>query len=227
MTFPVPKGMEEYVKSTELCDCDCDEIKQKAQELTRTASSPQQAALSIFNFVRDQIIFATDFATTKASETLSKRKGFCLTKTNLQVALLRAIGIPARYHQVVLHKEVLKGILPCLIYKKFPEKIWYHPCCECYISEKWISCDLVLDKTLYEAACKKGIISKESMPTIDWDGENDLITITHWMLEDIGTQASYDDISKKVMDENKMPNFLFKMAVSIINRSINKLRQMT
>ncbi|GAH95260.1 unnamed protein product, partial [marine sediment metagenome] len=34
----------------------------------------------------------------KASVTLKIRNGFCVTKSNLQVALLRAINIPARYH---------------------------------------------------------------------------------------------------------------------------------
>ncbi|NIM98443.1 MAG: transglutaminase, partial [candidate division Zixibacteria bacterium] len=112
MLFQPPEGMEEYLKPTELCDADNDQVTTKAEKLTRDASSAKESALSIFNFVRDQIPFGLDSLDTKASRTLRKGYGFCVTKTNLQVALLRSIGVPARYHQVVLHKDVLKGIVP-------------------------------------------------------------------------------------------------------------------
>ncbi len=40
--------------------------------------------------------FGLDPSDTKASVALRKKYGFCVTKTNLQVALLRSIGVPAR-----------------------------------------------------------------------------------------------------------------------------------
>jgi len=39
------------------------------------------------------------------------------------------------------------------------EKIWFHPWCECNISGKWIACDSVFNKNIYNAAIKNGIIS--------------------------------------------------------------------
>jgi hypothetical protein len=126
---------------------------------------------------------------------------------------------------VVLHKDVLKGILPDSIHKKLDEKIWYHPWCECYLEGKWVSCDLYLDKPLYDAACRKGIISKEDMPKIDWDGENDLRTATSWIIEDVGTLASFDDICGKVMDESKIPNIVLRIMYNFSNRYTNKLRK--
>ena len=175
--------------------------------------------------MRDKIPFGMDFFYTKASETLKKGYGFCITKTNLQIALMRAVGIPARYHQVVLHKDVLKGILPDSIHKRIDERIWYHPWCECYLSGKWVACDSYLDNALYEAACRKGILSKDKMPTIDWDGEGDLKIASSWMIEDVGTYASYEEICKKAMDEIKMPKFLFKISKISSNRYINKVRK--
>ena len=225
MKFQVLKVMQEYVKSTEFCDCDNEEIKLKAEDLTKNASSPKEAALNIFHYVRD-FPFAIGRTDTKASKTLKEGKGFCVTKTNLQIALLRAVGIPARYHQVVLHKDAIKGIIDDSVQKKMDEKIWYHPWCECYLSGKWIACDLYLDKDTYNAAIKNGIISKEKMPTIDWDGERDLKPATPWMLEDVGTHASYDEVCKQVMMKDmKMPNFLLKMAFNKTNRYTNKLRK--
>lgn len=224
MKFQVPERMQEYVSPTVFCDCDREAIKQKAEELTRDISSPKEAAMMIFNYVRDQILFAISRTDVKASATLKEGKGFCVTKTNLQIALLRAIGIPARYHQVVLHKDSLKGIVPGFAYKMMDEKIWYHPWCECYLSGKWIACDLYLDKDTYNAAVKNGIISKEKMPSIDWDGETDLKIATPWILEDVGTHSSYDEICKKVVKETKVPQFLMRVAFNQSNRYTNKLR---
>jgi hypothetical protein len=63
------------------------------------------------------------------------------------------------------------------------------------------------------------------MPTIDWDGESDLKTAASWMLEDVGTHVSYDDVCKKIMDEIKVPKFLFKIVLKISNRYTNKVRK--
>ena len=225
MKFQVPEGMEEYVRPTEFCDCDCEEIRQKAEELTRDVSSPREAAMKIFYYVRDEIPFAIGRTDVKASTTLRDKKGYCVTKTNLQIALLRAIGIPAQYHQVVLHKDVLKGIVPGFIHKLMDEKIWFHPWCECYLSGQWIACDLYLDKDTYNAAVKNGIINKEKMPSIDWDGETDLKIATPWMLEDVGTHISYDEVCKKVVKETKFPQFLMRVAFNQSNRYTSKLRE--
>jgi hypothetical protein len=221
----VLKETEAYLKPTELCDCDTNEIMNKAKELSLDAKSSIEAAINIFNFVRDEITFKFDFPSVKASETLQKGYGFCVTKTNLQVALLRAIKIPSRYHQVKLHKDVLKGILADSIHKKMDEIIWYHPWCECNCSGKWVACDSMFDTALYETACHKGIIDKEKILTIDWDGESDLHFVSSWVVEDAGTHESYDDICTQVMDELKMPKFLFKMMVlNKLNRHLQKIR---
>jgi len=225
MKFQVSEEMQEYVKPTEFCDCDSEAIRQKAQELTTDIDSPKEAAMKIFSYVRDHIPFAISRTDVKASRTLKDGKGFCVTKTNLQIALLRAAGIPARYHQVVLHKDVLKGIIPDFIHKMIEEKIWYHPWCECYLSGRWIACDLYLDKDTYNAAVKNGAINTEKIPTIDWDGETDLIIATPWILEDVGTHVSYDEISKKVVKETKVPQFLMKLAFNQSNRYTKKLRE--
>jgi hypothetical protein len=224
MKFQVPEEMQEYVSPTEFCDCDCTEIKQKAEELTGDASSPKEAAMKIFNYVRD-ITFVISLPDIKASRTLKDGKGFCVTKTNLQIALLRATGIPARYHQVVLDKKVLKGLISDFAYNKLEGNIWYHPWCECYLSNKWIACDLYLDKAIYNAAVKNGIITKEKMPSIDWDGGSDLKIAAPWILEDVKIHSSYDEVSKKVAKEAPVPYFLMKLVFMQSNRYTKKLRE--
>jgi hypothetical protein len=143
----------------------------------------------------------------------------------IPIALLRALEIPSRYHQIKLYKDVLKGILTDSIHKKMDEIIWYHSWCECNCSGKWVACDSMFDTTLYETACDKGIIDKEKIPTMDCDGDTDLNFVSNWMVEDVGPHESFDDICEQVMDEMKMPKFLFKMMLlNKLNHHLHKIR---
>jgi len=240
MEIKTIKMLEEYLIPTELCDCDNPEVKQKANELIEGTKTLKEAALNIFKFVRDRILFAGDkLYPVKASETLKKGTGFCVPKTNLQIALLRAVNIPARYHQLELDKNCLKNIFNL---DSFPKTIWYHPTCECYLDDKWIACDGTFDKRLYIGSCEKGILDKNLMPTIDWDGENDLYTFKSWLIKDRGTHNSYEEILKKAQeeDDNLMKKMLkamnvdeskldldamFKIGLKKSNRYLNKLRK--
>ena len=61
--------MENYLKPTEYCDCNHPDVIKKAEDLTRNDETPEEKALSIFHFVRDQIPFQGG-PVVKASETL-------------------------------------------------------------------------------------------------------------------------------------------------------------
>ncbi|UCC19651.1 MAG: transglutaminase domain-containing protein [Promethearchaeota archaeon] len=222
------KVMEDYLKPTKFCDCDNQEIIDKAKELTKNDKTPKEMALSIFYFVRDQITFMM-CGNDKASETLMKGHGDCSTKTNLQVALLRAVNIPARYHIASLRKECLKGIISKSLYKLFPDELSHHQWCECYLSEKWISCDTLFDKALTEAIYKKGIRTKEDIPTIDWDGEHDLNTMTKWMIQDKETLPSLDKLIIKAQREGEelpIENDQLEMIANQSNKYTDSMRKL-
>jgi hypothetical protein len=106
-----------------------------------------------------------------------------------------------------------------------PEKIWYHPWCECYLSGKWISCESLFDKALYDAAVGKEVLSKEQIPMIDWDGENDLTMVGSWMLEDKGTFSSLDDVFREAESESNAPGFVSRIVFYFSNRYTSKLRK--
>ena len=228
MNLQLMEGMEDYLNPTEFCDCNNQEIIAKAKELTKNDKTPKEMALSIFHFVRDQISFMMS-DNDKASETLKKGFGDCGTKTNLQVALLRAVKIPARHHIAALRKECIKGIVSELLYQESPDVILHHPWCECYLSEKWISCDTLLDKALIEGIYKKGIHTKEEIPTIDWDGENDLNTMTTWMIEDKGTLPSLDDLfieAQKEFEELPIEKDQLEMLINQSNKYTDDIRKL-
>ena len=199
-------SIEEYLKPTEYCDYNHPEITAQVKELGINDKTPKEMALNIFYFVRDQIKFMMVSGNDKASDTLIKRYGDCGTKTNLQVALLRATNIPSRYHVASLHKECIKGIVSKLFYTLSPKIIPHHPWCECYLNRRWISYDTVFDKELTEAVYKKSIHTREDIPTIDWDGEKDLNPMNKWMVRDRGTYPSLDILFLEIQKEfEKIP----------------------
>ena len=218
------REFDDYLKATDLSDSDNPSVQDKARAITQGADTPRQVAERIFYFVRDEILFGFDRHDARASNTLKEGVGFCVTKTNLQVALLRAAGIPARYHQAVLTRESLKAVLPTFGYRFVPETITYHPWCECYLSGNWISCDSLFDKDLYDALLRRQLISREQIPSIDWDGIHDLNTTTAWMLEDVGTSSCLDDVFKKAQ-RALPPKPISAVIRRLCNRHIEKLRK--
>lgn len=228
MAWQPPEGMDEYLKPTKLCDCDNVKLKEKAQEIIKSAETPKEAALKIFYFVRDQTRFGMDYADVKAAHTLKKGTGYCFTKPNLQIALLRAVGIPARLHYVHLPKELLKDIAPGFAYDRIPMVIG-HPWCECYLSEKWIACEALLDEAFYKARLKTGSLTKEEIPTIDWDGETNLILFKLSIAKDVGTFPSLDDLlieAGKGGEGTAPRNRFFGWFVCFLaNRRLNEIRK--
>lgn len=221
-----PEAMTQFLAPTRLCDSDTVEVKGKASELTAGIEDPTQAALSIFYFVRDKIAFGLYFPDVKASETLAHGTGFCMTKTNLQMALLRAAGIPSRCHLVRLPKEVNRAITPKFFYDRTPELI-VHPWCECYLDGRWASCDSVLDEPFYRSMLKKGHISAAEMPSIDWDGRTDLIFGKPLIKEDLGTFPSWDEGIEDAKKKGGVPptnRFLGPLVFALANRRIKELR---
>lgn len=65
------------------------------------STTPEQTARRSFEWVRDNIQHCVDFGREEvpciASDVLAEGTGFCLTKSHLLVALLRANGIPAGF----------------------------------------------------------------------------------------------------------------------------------
>jgi hypothetical protein len=86
-----------YVQPSELCDFDSSsQIKQKTLELIRGCKNQRERFEMIFAFVKE-LPYGFEDWDLKASDVLKKGWGMCSGKTNLLVAMLRSVGIPARY----------------------------------------------------------------------------------------------------------------------------------
>jgi transglutaminase-like putative cysteine protease len=206
MTMRTEPPLSAHLRVTQLCNHDHPAVSGKTEALAQGANSPRDTALRISNFVRDAIPFdATLDIWQKASETLGRRVSDYCCKVNLQVALLRAAGIPARCHLVRVRKEVLKAFIPRFIYSRLPSPVG-HFWCECHLDERWIACETLFDEPLYLGMLRAKLVTREQIPTIDWDGESDLIVLQSWIVSDEGTYPAFDDIlASPMMSEAGMP----------------------
>jgi hypothetical protein len=197
--------MQEYLKSTELCDCEDVKLKEKASEITKGADTLGEASRRIFRYVRDAIPFnATLDIYQKASQTLQREVVDYCSKVNVQVALLRAVGIPARCYLVRVQKQVLRPFIPRFLYDRLPSPVG-HFWCECNLARTWVACETLFDQPLYRGMLAAGLIGQEQIPTIDWDGETDLILLRPWFVEEVGAYASYDELVVLAQQEGMPP----------------------
>jgi len=226
MYFSPPKDLTEYTESTKYCNANDPMVISKAEELANDVKNPSEAALIIHSWVRDSFLFGFTPFDEQASETLEATHGWCLTKTNLQVAMLRALGIPARFHQVVLRKKALKGLISGPMYLVIKDPIWFHPYCECYLDGRWITCDLWIDRQTHQAALNAGVYIPDNFPSVEWNGKDDLNIVGHWLLEDRGTLASYDQVVEEVVETFKsMPKWMGNWLVKGSNRYTANFRK--
>ena len=226
MKFSTPKDLSEYTVPTKYCNVNDPKVITKAEELANDAKNPTEAALIIHKWVRDRYLFGFTPLDEKASETLEATHGWCLTKTNLHVAMLRALGIPARFHQVVLSKKVLKDLVSIPMYMVIKDPIWFHPYCECYLDGRWITCDLWIDRQTHQAALNAGVYNPDNFPSVEWNGKDDLNIVGHWLQEDRGTLASYDQVVEEVVETFKaMPKWIANRLVKGSNRYTANFRK--
>jgi transglutaminase-like putative cysteine protease len=184
--------VSQYLMTTPMCDHDHPVVQETARRVVAGAQTKREMATRVFDFVRDTIRFSMAFSKSKASQILKLGYGECITKTNVQVALLRAVGIPARMHWVMAQTKVLHGLVAGVVLRSMPPEA-SHFWTECYLEGHWISCEALLDKPLYEGMLKQGLITKDQIPTIDWDGEKDLVLLKPWITSDRGSVASADE----------------------------------
>jgi len=158
--------MEEFLRSTELLDCDEPSIRKKAFELTMSAQSEREQSIVLFYFVRDRIQYQLvdkfpDKDYFKASSTLARGHGFCIPKAILMASLARASGIPSRLHVV----DIRNFQLPEDLKEKLGTDLMrHHTYVEMYVSGKWVKANPAFNIEL---------CNKFNLVPVEFTGEGD------------------------------------------------------
>lgn len=106
---------------------------------------------AVYAFVRDEIGFGYNASDDlPASKVLADGYGQCNTKTNLLMALLRAVGVPCRFHGATVAKALQKGVVPAFVYPIAPASI-LHGFAEVHFEGRWLALEgVILDAPYLE-----------------------------------------------------------------------------
>ena len=230
--------MEKYLKETKMLDYSSKNIQRLIQERDWNDIEVFERLKSIYNFVRDEILFGYNIDDNiSASKVLADGYGQCNTKGTLFMALLRACNIPCRVHGFTIDKELQKGAMTGIVYKNAPQNV-FHSWVEVYFEDKWYELEaFILDMEYLRklqrknsnctgAFCGYGVAVKDfKNPIIDFDRNNTYIQ-SEGINQDFGVYDSPDDLLKVHQQEmSVIKAFLYRnLGRHLMNRNVNKIR---
>jgi hypothetical protein len=143
---------------------------------------------AVYDFVRNEIAFGyNESDDLPASKVLADGYGQCNTKATLLMTLLRAVGIPCRFHGFTIDKALQKGAVNGLAYLLAPRSI-IHSWVEIWFDARWISLEgVILDEGFLSAVqrrfasgdgtfCGYGVATADlKNPPVEWCGRNTYI----------------------------------------------------
>ncbi len=201
---------EAYLKPTPLAQSYHPEIVECAKKLGQGLSA-EQAVKSVYLFVRDRVKWTVE-RVKPAIEVLRSGKGVCFNKASLQIALLRAIGIPARYRLEEISSLALKPYLPRELYNLLPKTV-IHALAEVYLNGRWLGCDATLDAPLSHPLWKR-----------DWEPGMDLSCIpSAFKVKVLGT---YPDLPSALVSEPMRDLLSEEESVARVEEHLERLRAM-
>jgi len=206
---------EKYLYPTQLCDFDRHpEIRDKALELTLGRQAREDRLQGIYHFVKE-LPFGLEDWDVRASETLSKGWGMCSGKTNLLVAMLRSIGIPARYriYRVKAENILWKALMNDQEAHRHLETIPLeqdHVDCEAWLGS-WSNFDAARDSAL-ERGMLALRIPLQREPIVDDTGQIPYLILT-----------SFDDWAKERQHKRGFRENRYEIFTTI-NERFSKIR---
>lgn len=159
-----------YLQPTEFFDFDKKIVQNQLKEIIKGLDTVKEKAIALFYWVRDEIKYnmATYLPNSKsnfkASVTLRRKNGFCVSKSILLSSFARAIRIPARIHLVdLINHKVSQRVIEFMGHNI----MYYHGYSEFYLNGKWLKLTPSFDKA---TAIKGGFL-----PMVEFDGESDAV----------------------------------------------------
>lgn len=175
------------LKATPLLDIQHPAIEALVTERGWRALAPYDRIGAVYDFVRNEIAFGyNEGDELPASRVLADGIGQCNTKSTLLMALLRAVGVPCRFHGFTIDKALQKGAITGLAYALAPQRI-IHSWVEVWHQDRWIALEgFILDAPYLaslqrpfpqaRAFCGFGAATPDlSAPGVEWRGQDTYI----------------------------------------------------
>lgn len=227
-----------YLKSTRMLDYENKSIQNLIEEKGWKKLPQLEQVKSIYNFVRDEILFGYNIDDNiPASKVLKDGYGQCNTKGTLFMALLRACSIPCRVHGFTIDKKLQKGAMTGFVYKNAPKNV-FHSWVEVYYEDVWYELEaFILDKKYLDKLqqinrdctgnfCGFGCAVKDFQnPVIDFNKNNTYIQ-SEGINQDFGVYDSPDELLE---EHHQEIGLIKKLAFRyygrhMMNRNVKKIR---
>lgn len=230
--------MNPHLRQTETLDIDSPAITRLVEERGWKSLPESERIGSIYDFVRDEIAFGYNESDgLSASQVLADGYGQCNTKTNLLMALLRAAGVPCRFHGATIHKRLQKGVVEGFFYRLAPDNI-IHSWAEVEFNGKWVGLEGVILDDQYLEGLRRTVASDGGSflgygagtediddPPIQWRGTDTAIQATG-VNQDFGIYEDPDSFyAKQGVNMTGLKGLLFRLVIRrVMNRKVESIR---
>ena len=192
---------------------------------------------AVYDFVRDEIEFGYNASDAiPASRVLADGYGQCNTKTTLLMAVLRAVGVPCRFHGATIDKRLQKGVVEGALYRMAPRNI-LHSWTGVWFDDRWVDLEGVILDADYLAGLRNTVASTGSFlgygagtddiadPPVAWVGADTAIQKTG-VNGDFGTFDDPDDFYRAHgTNLTGVRKFLYQRIVRhVMNRRVASIR---
>ena len=230
--------MNPLLAATPLLDFHHPDIEALVARRGWRALPPHERIGAVYDFVRNEIPFGyNEGDELPASRVLADGLGQCNTKGVLLMALLRAVGVPCRFHGFTIDKALQKGAVTGLAYRLAPRSI-VHSWVEVELDGRWLNLEgFILDAAYLgrlqqrfagaRAFCGYGAATPDLMnPGVDWCGRDTYIQkdgINH----DFGVYDSPDAFfARHGSNLSGFKRWLFQRVVRHrMNRNVRRIRE--
>lgn len=232
------KLSKNLLKHTPMLDFNHPQIQSLIEQRHWRDLSQYDAIGEIYNYVRDEISFGYNADDRiPASQVFKDGYGQCNTKGTLLIALLRAVGVPTRFHGFTIYNELQRGAIPNHLFFFAPKRI-IHSWVEIYYKDRWINLEgYIIDKPYLKQIQSRFAEDNESFsgfgiatkclasPDVDWTGEDTYIQ-SDGIADDFGTYEQPDDFYlKHGSNLTGIKKVLFRYALRhLMNRNVNNIR---
>jgi transglutaminase-like putative cysteine protease len=207
--------VKEFLKETKFCDLGGTDIQIIAHKITEPSVSDAEKSEALFYWIKENIKFEFGYWGIKASGVLKRRVGMCTNKSNLLIALLRSVNIPAGYGILKVDTKEFYQELMCPIFRKMVSSTTTHIYVGIFLNEKWVRCDPSVDSELAKAL-------KEKTPFATMTG----FDITDEEIKNMKGILKRDEFIANIDENlNKPPRHAKGITLGILNSYLKFLRE--
>lgn len=234
----MPTATKDHLIKTPMLDYDNPAIQSLIARQGWSQLTQFEAIGAIYSYVRDDILFGYNADDRlAASQVLADGYGQCNTKGTLLMALLRAVGVPSRFHGFTIYNELQRGAIPNYLFAFAPARI-IHSWVEVYLDDRWINLEGYIIDRPYLAQVQASFSDQCSefsgygiattclaKPAIDWTGEDTYIQ-SEGIADDFGRYNQPDDFYQQFGSNlSGVKKFIFRyMLRHLMNANVARIR---